>query len=119
MYDILNIRRDRVLMDAKFPGQLQNAFNGMERNGNPWNMNKDRMEWSREVPGLEVKTVDEKSDFDILYWVGCAGAFDQKGQKIAQAFTKILNAAGVNFATCGGAATWAGVILRHSIHSFK
>lgn len=101
MYDILNIRRDRVLMEAKFPGQLQNAFNGMERNGNPWNMNKDRMEWSREVPGLEVKTVDEKSDFDILYWVGCAGAFDQKGQKIAQSFTKILNKAGVNFAVLG------------------
>ena len=101
MYDILNIRRDRVLMEAKFPGQLQNAFNGMERNGNPWNMNKDRMEWVREVEGLEVKTVEEKSDFEILYWVGCAGAFDQKGQKIAQSFTKILNAANVNFAVLG------------------
>jgi Fe-S oxidoreductase len=101
MFDILNIRRDRVLMEAKFPSQLQNAFNGMERNGNPWNMNKDRMEWTQEEPGLDVKTVDENPDFDILFWVGCAGAFDQRGQKIARAFTKILNAAGVNFAVLG------------------
>jgi len=101
MYDILNIRRDRVLMEAKFPGQLQNAFNGMERNGNPWNMNKDRMEWAKEEPGLDVKTVEEKPEFDILFWVGCAGAFDQRGQKIAQSFAKILNTADINFAVLG------------------
>jgi Fe-S oxidoreductase len=114
MYDILNIRRDRVLMEAKFPGQLQNAFNGMERNGNPWNMNKDRMEWAREIPGLNVRTVEEKSDFDILYWVGCAGAFDQKGQKIAQSFTKIMNAAGVNFAVLGGKENCTGDSARRT-----
>jgi len=114
MYDILNIRRDRVLMEAKFPGQLQNAFNGMERNGNPWNMNKDRMEWAKEIPGLDVKTVDENTNFDILYWVGCAGAFDQKGQKIAQSFTKILNAAGVNFAVLGGKENCTGDSARRT-----
>jgi Fe-S oxidoreductase len=114
MYDILNIRRDRVLMEAKFPGQLQNAFNGMERNGNPWNMNKDRMEWAKEIPGLDVKTVDENTNFDILYWVGCAGAFDQKGQKIAQSFTKILNAAGINFAVLGGKENCTGDSARRT-----
>jgi len=101
MYDILNIRRDRVLMEAKFPSQLQNAFNGMERNGNPWNMNKDRMEWARADSSLLIPTVEENPDFKILYWVGCAGAFDQRGQQIAQAFAKILNKAGVNFAVLG------------------
>jgi Fe-S oxidoreductase len=101
-------------MEAKFPGQLQNAFNGMERNGNPWNMNKDRMEWAREIPGLDVRTVDEKPDFDILYWVGCAGAFDQKGQKIAQSFTKILNAANVNFAVLGGKENCTGDSARRT-----
>lgn len=101
MYDILNIRRDRVLMQSKFPNQLQNAFNGMERNGNPWNMNKDRLEWVQEDPGLVVKTVQDNPDFDILYWVGCAGAFDQRGQKVARSFAKILNKAGVNFSVLG------------------
>jgi Fe-S oxidoreductase len=114
MYDILNIRRDRVLMEAKFPGQLQNAFNGMERNGNPWNMNKDRMEWAKEEPGLDVKTVEEKPEFDILFWVGCAGAFDQRGQKIAQSFTKILNAAGVNFAVLGSKENCTGDSARRT-----
>jgi len=101
MFDILNIRRDRVLMEAKFPVQLQTAFNGMERNSNPWNLNKDRLEWAKEDPDISVQTTDENPDFDILYWVGCAGAFDQKGQIVARSFAKILNKAGVNFAVLG------------------
>jgi Fe-S oxidoreductase len=101
MFDILNIRRDRVLMEAKFPAQLQTAFNGMERNSNPWNLNKDRLEWAKEDPDISVQTTDENPNFDILYWVGCAGAFDQKGQIVARSFAKILNTAGVNFAVLG------------------
>ncbi len=101
MYDILNIRRDRVLMESQFPRQLQGAFNGMERNQNPWNINEDRLKWAKEDETITIKTVEDNPDFDILYWVGCAGAFDQKGQEIARAFTKILNAAGVNFAVLG------------------
>ena len=114
MLDILNIRRDRVLMAAKFPAQLQNAFNGMERNGNPWNMNKDRMAWAAEDPALNVKTAEENPQFDLLYWVGCAGAFDQRGQKIARAFTKILNQAGVNFAVLGNKETCTGDSARRA-----
>ncbi|NOX89612.1 MAG: (Fe-S)-binding protein [Calditrichaeota bacterium] len=101
LYDLLNIRRDRVLMESEFPKQLQNAFVGMERNGNPWNMNKDRLEWAQQDEELKVPTVKENPDFEILYWVGCAGAFDQKGQRIARAFARILNKAGVNFAVLG------------------
>lgn len=114
MYDILNIRRDRVLMEAQFPSQLQNAFNGMERNGNPWNMNKDRLEWVREDTSLSVKTVDENPDFEVLYWVGCAGAFDQQGGNIARAFTKILNAARVNFAVLGSKENCTGDSARRA-----
>ena len=114
MFDILNIRRDRVLMEAKFPSQLQNAFNGMERNGNPWNMNKDRLEWTREDPSLTVKTVDDNPTFEILYWVGCAGAFDLRGQKISRAFTKILNRANVNFAILGNRETCTGDSARRT-----
>jgi Fe-S oxidoreductase len=114
MVDILHIRRDRVLMEAKFPAQLQNAFNGMERNGNPWNMNKDRLSWASGEPTLQVKTVEENPNFDFLYWVGCSGAFDQRGQKIARAFTKILNAAGVNFAVLGNKENCTGDSARRA-----
>ena len=114
MYDILNIRRDRVLMEAKFPHKLQTAFNGMERNGNPWNLNKDRLEWVKEDPSLLVKTVEQNPDFKILYWVGCAGAFDQRGQQIARAFARILNRAGVNFAVLGNKETCTGDSARRT-----
>ncbi len=114
MYDILNIRRDKVLMEAKFPDQLENAFNGMERNGNPWNMNKDRLDWAREDPELQVRTTGENPEFELLYWVGCAGAFDQKGQNIARAFTRILNRAGVNFAVLGNLETCTGDSARRT-----
>jgi Fe-S oxidoreductase len=101
MMDILHIRRDRVLMESDFPKELQGAFNGMERNGNPWNINEDRLKWVNEHIDLSVKTVKENPEFDILYWVGCAGAFDQKGQEIAVSFTRILNHCKVNFAVLG------------------
>jgi len=114
MYDILNIRRSQVLMESQFPKQLQNAYNGMERNGNPWNINKDRLGWVKEDEPLEVKTVDQNPHFEFLYWVGCAGAFDQKGGEVARAFTKILNKADVNFAVLGNKETCTGDSARRS-----
>jgi Fe-S oxidoreductase len=114
LQDILNIRRDQVLSVARFPHKLQNAFNGMERNGNPWNINKDRLEWFKDDPQLTVKTVDQNPHFEILYWVGCAGAFDQRGQQVARAFARILNLAGVNFAVLGNRETCTGDSARRS-----
>jgi Fe-S oxidoreductase len=114
MYDILNMRRDKVLMEASFPSQLQTAFNGMERNGNPWNMNKDRLEWAKEDESLDVKTVEQNPEFEVLYWVGCAGAFDQKGQNIARSFAKILNKANVNFAVLGNSESCTGDSARRA-----
>ncbi len=98
---IVEMRRSLVLEESDFPKELQTAFNGMERNGNPWNINEDRLKWAKDDESIQVKTVDENPDFDILYWVGCAGAFDEQGQKIARSFTKILNKANVNFAVLG------------------
>ncbi|APF19365.1 protein of unknown function DUF224 cysteine-rich region domain protein [Caldithrix abyssi DSM 13497] len=114
LYDLLGIRRDRVLMESQFPKQLQNAFVGMERNGNPWNMNEDRLAWTKVDQTLKVPTVKENPDFEILYWVGCAGAFDQKGQRIARAFTKILNQAQVNFAVLGNDESCTGDSARRA-----
>jgi len=114
MMDILTMRRDRVLMESNFPKELQGAYNGMERNQNPWNMNEDRLKWAKEDPELEVKTVEENPDYDILYWVGCAGAFDSRGQEVARSFTKILNKAHVNFAVLGNKESCTGDSARRS-----
>ncbi len=114
MYDILNIRRDRVLMESAFPKQLQNAFNGMERNENPWNINEDRLKWAKNDDSITVPTIEENPNFDVLYWVGCAGAFDQRGQSIARAFAKILNHANVNFAVLGNKESCTGDSARRA-----
>ncbi|MHB1795189.1 MAG: heterodisulfide reductase-related iron-sulfur binding cluster [Acidobacteriaceae bacterium] len=99
MLDIIDIRRNQVMMEGKFPAQLQAAFRGMERSKNPWGINHDkRMEWAQ---GLPVKTTDENPDADVLYWVGCAASYDPQAQKTARAFVQLLNYAGVNFAVLG------------------
>ncbi len=99
MRDILDIRRNLSMMESNFPKQLETAFKGMERNANPWNVPQvERMKWAE---GLNVPTIEQNPEPDILWWVGCASATDARAQKIAQAFAKILNAAGVNFAVLG------------------
>ena len=99
MRDILDIRRSLVLMENAFPKQLETAFRGMERTFNPWNISPaERMKWAE---GLKVPTVEQNPQPDILWWVGCAPATDARAQKTAQAFAKILDAAGVNFAVLG------------------
>ena len=99
MRDILDIRRSLVLMDNQFPAQLQQAFKGMERTGNPWNIAPEsRLDWAK---GYTVPTIEQNPEPDILWWVGCAPATDARAQKTAQAFAKVLNAAGVNFAVLG------------------
>lgn len=99
MRDILEIRRNLTLMESNFPRQLETAFKGMERNANPWNVSQaDRMKWAE---GLNVPTIEQNPEPELLWWVGCAPATDSRAQKTAQAFAKILNAAGVNFAVLG------------------
>jgi Fe-S oxidoreductase len=99
MLDILDVRRNQVMMEGKFPPQLQTAFRGMERSKNPWGINHDRrMEWAQ---GLHVKTVDENPAPDVLYWVGCAASYDPQAQKTARAFVQLLDYASVNFAVLG------------------
>jgi len=99
MRDILDIRRAMVLMENNFPEQLQNAFRGMERSLNPWNVPPtERMKWAE---GLQVPTINETPEPEILWWVGCAPATDARAQKTAQAFARILNAAGVSYAVLG------------------
>jgi Fe-S oxidoreductase len=99
MRDILDIRRNLSMMESAFPKQLETAFKGMERNMNPWNVSQaDRMKWAEE---LNVPTIEQNPEPEILWWVGCAPATDARAQKTAQAFAKILNTAGVNYAVLG------------------
>ena len=99
MRDILDIRRNLSMMESAFPKQLETAFKGMERNQNPWNVSQgDRMKWAE---GMSVPTIEQNAEPEILWWVGCAPATDARAQKTAQAFAKILNTAGVNYAVLG------------------
>ena len=99
MRDILDIRRSLVLTENVFPQQLQAAFRGMERNVNPWNISPaERMKWAE---GISVPTIDENPNPDVLWWVGCAPATEERAQKVARAFALVLNKAGVNYAVLG------------------
>jgi Fe-S oxidoreductase len=111
MLDILYLRRDQVLVQGEHPTALKAAFNGMERQSNPWQMSESRLKWAE---GLDVPTVEDNPDFEILYWVGCAGAFEPRAQQTARAFVKILQAAKVNFAVLGEMETCTGDTARRA-----
>ena len=99
MLDIIDIRRQQVMIEGEFPGQLQTAFRGMERAKNPWGINHDkRLDWAQ---GLNVKTTDQNPEPDVLFWVGCAASYDPQSQKTARAFVQLLDHAGVDFAVLG------------------
>lgn len=99
MLDILEIRRNEVLMQNRFPEPLKMAFRGMERTANPWGIApEERLNWA---VGLDVPTIIENPTPEILWWVGCAPALDPQVMKIAKAFVKVLNAAEVDFAVLG------------------
>ena len=112
MRDIMDIRRSLVLMENTFPDQWQQAFRGMERTMNPWNVPpNERMKWAE---GLEVPTIEDNPEPEVLWWVGCAAATDARVQKVARAFAKILNAAGVNYAVLGEQETCCGDSARRA-----
>jgi Fe-S oxidoreductase/nitrate reductase gamma subunit len=99
MLDIIDIRRNQVMIEGEFPAQLQSAFRGMERAQNPWGINHEqRLAWA---DGLNVQTTDENPTPDVLYWVGCAASYDPQAQKTARAFVELLQHAEVNFAVLG------------------
>jgi len=93
---IVQMRRHLVTMKGEFPSELGKPFEGMEGNGNPWNLARvDRSAWSE---GLEIKKFADKPDAEILFWVGCAASYDDRAKKIARATVRLLQAANVDFA---------------------
>jgi Fe-S oxidoreductase len=118
MLHILDVRREQVMMQGAFPSQLNNAFKGMERNGNPWNLGADkRLAWAEGLP-FPVKSVSENPEAEVLYWVGCAPAYDPRAQKTARAFAEILHASGVSWAVLGKDEKCTGDAARRAGNEF-
>jgi Fe-S oxidoreductase/nitrate reductase gamma subunit len=99
---ILDMRRYLSLMESNFPTELGGAYRGMENSGNPWGMSQnDRAAWASKVDDVEIVDGSSPFDHEYLYWVGCAGSFDDKNQKVTQAMAKLMKRAGVDFAILG------------------
>ena len=104
---IVGLRRNLVLEESRFPTELTGAFRAMEGQGNPWGQPASaRLDWTKPLP-FDVPTVADMAaagrldELDVLYWVGCAAAFDPRNQKVARAVATCLHAAGVRFAVLG------------------
>jgi Fe-S oxidoreductase len=109
------MRRYLSLMESNFPTELGNAYRAMENNGNPWGMSQnERADWADKLS--EVPVVDGSSplDHEYLYWVGCAGSFDDKNKKVTQAMAQLLQRAGVDFAILGASEMCTGDSARRS-----
>lgn len=109
---ILDLRRHQVLMASAFPRELGRAFRGMETKGNPYNQPaRKRMDWAKgldfEVPVIG-EDVDSAEDVDYLFWVGCAGAYDDRAKQTTAAVAQLLHTAGVSFAVLGSGESCTG-----------
>lgn len=95
----IDLRRYLVLTESRFPAEMQPVFRNMEVNYNPWALGyANRADWASD---LELPLAADKESFDLLFWVGCAGSFDSRGQRIARAMAELLKRAGVDFAILG------------------
>jgi Fe-S oxidoreductase/nitrate reductase gamma subunit len=112
---ILDMRRYLTLMEASFPSELGSAFNGMENQGNPWGMSQsDRAAWTAKVDDVPIVDGSEAFDHEFLYWVGCAGSFDDKNQKVTQAMAKLMQRADIDFAILGPSENCTGDSARRA-----
>jgi Fe-S oxidoreductase len=103
---IIDLRRYLVLTEGKMDAEAQRAMMNIERQGNPWGLNrKERESWREAREDVHIPTVKELSkegkEFEYLFWVGSMGSYDNRSQKIALSFAKLLNEAGVTFAILG------------------
>jgi Fe-S oxidoreductase/nitrate reductase gamma subunit len=104
---IVGLRRNLVLEESRFPSELAGAFRNMEQVGNPWGQPPaTRLAWARDLPFAvptlaEVAADGHLDDLEVIYWVGCAAAFDERNRRVARAFATCLDAAGVTFAVLG------------------
>ena len=112
---ILDMRRYLSLMESNFPAELGNAYRAMENQGNPWGMNQgERADWADGLDGVTVVDPGEPITAEYLYWVGCAGSFDDKNKKVTQSMAKLLRRAGIDVAILGPSEMCTGDSARRS-----
>jgi Fe-S oxidoreductase/nitrate reductase gamma subunit len=112
---ILDMRRYLSLMESNFPTELGQAYRGMENNGNPWGMSQsERASWADKLDGVEIVDASSPFEHEYLYWVGCAGSFDDKNKRVSQATAQLLQRAGIDFAILGPAENCTGDPARRS-----
>jgi Fe-S oxidoreductase len=119
---IMDMRRYQVLVESNFPAELNQLFKGLENKGNPWNMSPSaRMDWAKDLD-FEVKQVgtdvEDLDEVDWLFWVGCAGAYEDRAKKTTRAVAELLDMAGVSFAVLGDGETCSGDPARRSGNEF-
>ena len=119
---IVDMRRYQVLVESNFPAELNQLFKGMENKGNPWNLSASaRLDWAKDLP-FEVKVVGDSieslDEVDWLFWVGCAGAYEDRAKKTTRAVAELLDLAGVSFGVLGNGETCTGDSARRAGNEF-
>ena len=119
---IVDMRRYQVLVESNFPAELNQLFKGMENKGNPWNMSPNaRMDWAKGLD-FDVKvvgeTIESLDEVEWLFWVGCAGAYEDRAKKTTRAVAELLDIAGVSFGVLGNGETCTGDSARRAGNEF-
>jgi len=117
---ILDMRRYLALMASDFPSELGKAYVAMENSSNPWGASQnDRLNWTKDLD-FDVPVIDENNyeEYDYLYWVGCAGAFDDRNAPVTKAVATLLNRANVSFAVLGPKEVCTGDSARRTGNEF-
>ena len=117
---IVNMRRFQVLVESEFPTELGNTFRNLEKAGNPWGANRvDRDAWIKEVD-FPITVIDSviPDDIEYLFWVGCAGAYEERAKKTTKAVAELLYMSGVTFGVLGKKETCTGDPARRSGNEF-
>ena len=119
---IIDMRRYQVMMESEFPSELSTLFKNLETKGNPWGQNaSDRTNWISEVDfdvPVYGEDVDSFDGFEYLFWVGCAGAYDDKAKKTTKAVAELLAVAGVKYLVLGTGESCNGDSARRSGNEF-
>jgi Fe-S oxidoreductase len=117
---IVDMRRYQVMISSEFPSELAGLFRNLENKGNPWGLNSSaRLDWAADLD-FEIEVVDGQigPGVEYLFWVGCAGAFEDRAKKTTQAVAELLHRAGVTFAVLGDGETCTGDSARRSGNEF-
>jgi Fe-S oxidoreductase len=103
---IVDMRRNLAMIQSEVPQGVKNVLQGIERQGNPWRLPaRERASWAE---GLEVPTLAEVEQVDVLYWVGCAPSYDERSRRVARAMVQLMRRAGLDFAILGEEETCTG-----------